>query len=282
MTKKNKNSQAEQPDLSELEALIQEASRIGEKMQKTFFMGNQNAAPQQSDLFFNFSDVSKTFFDVSSRYLQKPEVVIQATEQLMKDSFELWNEAMQAIEGSKDKIEPVTQPDNADKRFRDPIWEENPTFDFLKQSYLLYSRWVEGLLESIPNVKKETRRKAKFYSRQWVDALAPTNYPWTNPTVLMKSLETKGENLVKGYERFLEDMKNGASLLNIENTDRKAFKVGQDIAVTPGKVIFQNKLMQVIQYENKTKKVYKTPVLIVPAWINKYYILDLRSGNSMV
>lgn len=282
MTKSKKIENPAYSESQESKPLMRELYQLGEEIQKKFLTSKSASLLPQPDLFFNSFDITKSFFETSTRYIQKPEVFIQETQKLMQDAFKLWDEALEAIEGRKEELDPIVSPDRSDKRFKDPLWEKNPTFDFIKQSYLLYSQWVDRLVESTPDIEKNTRRKMKFYSRQFVDALSPTNFPLANPTVLMKALDTKGENLMKGYQRLIEDMQQGNAFLNIENTDRKAFKLGLDIAITPGKVIFQNKLMQLIQYEPKTKKVYASPVLIVPAWINKYYILDLRSGNSLV
>lgn len=197
--------------------------------------------------------------------------------ELWEDYVHLWQSSAQRIIG--ENTEPYIAPDPKDRRFKDEAWQENALFDFLKQSYLLSSRWLQRTMAEAGGMLDEhTAQKIEFYIRQFVDALSPSNFIATNPEVLKTTLETGGENLVKGLEHLLADMERG----KITMTDWNAFKVGKNLAVTPGKVIYQNDLMQLIQYEPTTQEVYRVPLLIIPAWINKYYILDLQPENSLV
>src|SRR5690606_32102184 len=180
------------------------------------------------------------------------------------------------------ETQPLVQPEKGDKRFKDPAWQENAIFDFLKQSYLLTARWMQNTVQDVEGVDPKVAKKVDFYTRQFIDALSPSNFLLTNPEVLRATVESKGENLVKGLQNLLEDLERGKGKLNIRMVDDKAFTVGGNIAVTPGKVIYQNDLMQLIQYEPATKEVYKRPLYIVPPWINKYYILDLKPENSFI
>lgn len=176
----------------------------------------------------------------------------------------------------------VAAPAKDDKRFKDPAWDENAVFDYMKQSYLLTSRWMQSTIKSVEGVDDKTARKVDFYTRQFVDAMSPTNFVMTNPAVLRTTMETGGENLVKGLENLLSDMEDGNGQLRIRMTDTDAFTLGQNIAVTPGQVVFQTDLMQLIQYAPTTEQALKKPLLIIPPWINKYYILDLQAKNSLV
>src|SRR5690606_18261662 len=166
--------------------------------------------------------------------------------------------------------------------FRDPAWDDHAVFDFIKQSYLLTSRWLVDTVNGLYGVDDKTKQKIDFYTRQFVDALAPSNFVMTNPEVLRATVESHGVNLLRGLNNLLEDLARGEGQLAIKMTDLEAFELGENIALTPGKVIYQNDLMQLIQYAPSTEEVYQRPLLIIPPWINKYYILDLRPKNSFV
>ncbi|MBT3768338.1 MAG: class I poly(R)-hydroxyalkanoic acid synthase, partial [Acidiferrobacteraceae bacterium] len=178
--------------------------------------------------------------------------------------------------------EKVIEPDSSDYRFRSEGWNDGHLFDFIKQSYLLASRYVMESTASVNGMDDKTREQIQFFTRQYVDAMAPTNLALTNPDVLKKTLETKGENLVKGFKTLLDDLERGKGKLQTRMVDIEAFDLGGNIALSPGQVVFQNDLIQLIQYEPQTKTVSKTPLLVVPPWINKYYILDLQPKNSLI
>src|SRR6202012_2558316 len=169
-----------------------------------------------------------------------------------------------------------------DRRFKDAAWQESTLFDYIKQSYLLTARWLQATVKQVDGLDDHTARKIDFYTRQFVDAMAPSNFVLTNPEVLRATIDSGGENLVNGLKHVLEDLERGKGKLMIRMTDFEAFKVGGNIAVTPGKVVYQNDLMQLIQYVPTTEKAHRRPLLIIPPWINKYYILDLRPDNSFV
>lgn len=180
------------------------------------------------------------------------------------------------------KSSPVIEPDPADRRFRDPEWTENPVFSFLKQSYLLNARWATAMAGALEGQDADTAMKIDFYTRQMVDAWSPTNFAMTNPEVLRAIKETNGANLSQGLKNLTQDMQQGSGSPMIRQTDMDAFTVGENLAVTEGSVVYQNELMQLIQYAPKTAKVRKRPLLIIPPWINKFYILDLQPENSFV
>lgn len=177
----------------------------------------------------------------------------------------------------------LSPDEHIDKRFKYQEWQENVLFNFIKQSYLLISRHIKTTIaDLIKNEDEAVARKLQFLSQQLIDAMAPTNFANLNPEVLAKITETNGENLLSGYKNLLEDMQQGRSLFNIKLTDTNSFKLGDNIGFTPGKVVFQNDVMQLIQYNAATESVYQYPLLIIPPWINKYYILDLQPENSLV
>jgi polyhydroxyalkanoate synthase subunit PhaC len=210
-----------------------------------------------------------------------PQKVVQGQLELMRDYQQLWLGTMQRLT-TQGPAEPVVTPEAGDNRFKDPAWSDNPMFDFIKQSYLLNARWLRKTLSEVDGIDPDTARKLDFYGRTLVDAMAPTNFPLTNPVVLRETADSKGENLRKGFSNFLEDMKSGGGALRPRHTDMNAFEVGRNIAVSAGAVVFQNELFQLLQYEPTTETVYKRPLLIVPPWINKFYILDLRPDNSFI
>jgi len=181
-----------------------------------------------------------------------------------------------------EQTEPVIAPDPRDKRFADPEWSQNQFFDFLKQAYLLTTQWSERLVKGAADVDEHTRKKAEFYVRQIANAISPSNFVFTNPELLRETLSSNGENLVRGMHMLSEDIRAGHGTLKIRQSDLSTFGVGRNLALTAGKVVFQNELMQLIQYEATTKEVLKIPLLIVPPWINKFYILDLTPEKSFI
>ncbi len=180
------------------------------------------------------------------------------------------------------QIEPVIEPSSGDKRFKDKDWSENQIFDFIKQSYLLTARWMQETVADVKGLDEHTRKKVEFYTKQFADALSPSNFVFTNPEVLRATLQSNGENLVKGLNNLLIDLERGKGQLAIRQTDMEYFEVGRNLALTPAKIVYQNELMQLIQYVPTTDEQYARPLLIFPPWINKYYILDLGEKNSFV
>jgi len=198
----------------------------------------------------------------------------------MQQSIALWDATIRRMQG--EKVEPLVQPERGDRRFKDPAWAEDLVFDYLKQSYLLASRWVQGLCHDVEGLDPKAQEKVEFYTRQFVSATSPSNFAFTNPQVMRKAKDTGGENLVKGLKNLIGDLEKGKGRLKISMTDAEAFEVGKNLAVTPGKVIYQNDLMQLIQYAPSTETVHKRPLLLVPPWINKFYVMDLQPKNSLI
>ena len=225
-------------------------------------------------------NVGSAFIEMTRRMMANPAPVIEAQFTLWQDYMRLWQRAAERFLGGNPA--PVVQPSPSDHRFKDVAWQESALFDFIKQSYLLTARWMQSTVKKVDGLDDKTAQKIDFYTRQFVDAIAPTNFVATNPEVLRATVDSGGENLVNGLKHLLEDLERGKGRLMIKMTDLDSFKVGKNIAVSPGKVVFRNDLIELIQYAPATAKVQRTPLLIVPPWINKFYILDLRPTNSFV
>ena len=226
-------------------------------------------------------NVGNAFLEMTSKLLSNPSRMVEAQFGLWRDYVTLWQNTTRRM-WSGEEPEPVIAHDPKDKRFADPAWKENEVFDFIKQSYLLSARYISDVVTHVDGLNPKTAQKVDFYARQFINALSPSNFALTNPEVLRKARQTGGENLVRGLSNLLADLEHGRGNLRIKMTDTNAFKVGENIAVSEGKVIYQNELMQLIQYSPETENVCARPVLILPPWINKFYILDLRPKNSWV
>ncbi|MEX1148062.1 MAG: alpha/beta fold hydrolase, partial [Sphingomonadales bacterium] len=225
--------------------------------------------------------VSHAFLELTNRMMANPERMAEHQIAMWQDYMQLWQSSAMRMMG--ETVEPVVTPDEGDKRFKDEEWSENQIFDFIKQSYLLTARWTRNMVvASSKDLDRKQSEKLDFQIRQYIDAMSPSNFAMTNPEVIRTTLETGGDNLVRGLEHLLDDLERGHGKLAITQTDLDAFEVGVNVGASPGKVIFQNDLMQLIQYAPTTKTVYKTPLLILPPWINKFYILDLKPKNSLV
>ena len=198
----------------------------------------------------------------------------------LQDAIRLWQSTWLGFWGIKS--DPVIEPARSDHRFKDELWEEHPMYDFIKQAYLLTARCLYATLTGVKGLDAQTQAKVDFYTRQFIDALAPTNFLMTNPAAQREFLQSGGMSVLKGLRNLLKDIERGKGQLKISMTDLEAFELGKNIAVTPGKVVYQNKMMQLLQYNPSTEEVYKRPLLIVPPWINKFYILDLREKNSLI
>jgi polyhydroxyalkanoate synthase subunit PhaC len=226
------------------------------------------------------AEVVKTLAKVGEYWTREPQRYVEAQGRLMTGYMDLWSRSLKRMMG--EPAEPAAVPDPGDKRFKDPDWDENAFYDFLKQFYLISSRWAQGLVDDADELDSHTRHKADFYTRQITAALSPSNFVLTNPELLRETLASNGENLVRGLKMLAEDIEAGGGDLKIRQSDLGKFKVGENLALTPGKVIHQNDICQLIQYEATTEKVLKRPLLIVPPWINKYYILDLTPEKSFI
>jgi polyhydroxyalkanoate synthase len=226
------------------------------------------------------SDMVKTLVQVTEKWLVDPQKAIEAQSRLGLSFMDIWGKSLRRMQG--EEVDPAISPEPKDSRFSDEEWSSNAYFDFLKQAYLATSRWAEQMVEEAEDIDEPTRQKARFYIKQVSSALSPTNFLTTNPEVIRQTFEESGANLARGMKMLAEDIEAGHGELKIRQTDATRFKVGENMANTPGKVVFRNDLIELIQYSPTTEKVLARPLLIVPPWINKYYILDLNPDKSFI
>ncbi|MEM1396304.1 MAG: class I poly(R)-hydroxyalkanoic acid synthase [Pseudomonadota bacterium] len=225
-------------------------------------------------------NISEAYKEMMEGFASDPATVLQRQFNLYGAYAKLFANAGRKLTG--EEVRPTAAPKPGDKRFRHKAWSENYLLDFIKQSYLITADWLQDTIADLEYDDEHDRKRATFYTRQFVDALAPTNFPMLNPDVIDATLETRGENLMKGLKNLLEDIDRGGGDLDIRQADLDYFKLGENVATTPGKVVFQNDIMQLIQYEPTTEQVAKRPLVIFPPWINKFYILDLQAKNSFI
>ena len=275
MTKQESTSKM--PDPQQLAAtyaeVAQRASKLlNDHMQRQLKHGVQ---PPTDEL-----GVAQAFFDMASKMFANPYKVMQAQLGLVWDYYNLWQNSMMRMAGMS--LAPLAQPRKGDNRFRDEQWENDFLFDFIKQSYLITARHVHDSVSAVEGMDATTKKKVDFFTTQFINALSPSNFAMTNPAVLRETVNTHGQNLLKGFNNLLRDIEEGGGQLRVKMTDESAFELGRNVAASPGKVVFQNELIQLLQFSPTTKEQYKRPLLIIPPWINKFYILDLRQDNSFI
>ncbi len=268
---------AELPDPQEIAKIYAEVAQrasvlIGEHMQRQLKKG---VATPSDEL-----GIAQAFMDMMAKLLANPYKLAQTQMNLVWDYFSLWQHSMLRFMGMH--AAPVAQPEKSDKRFKDEEWEKHFLFDFIKQSYLIAARHVHDTVCCVQGLDEQTQKKVNFYTRQYIDALSPSNFAITNPEVFRETLRSGGQNLLKGLNNLLRDIEDGGGQLRVKMTDTTAFELGKNVATTPGKVVFQTDMMQLIQYSPSTEQVLKRPLLVIPPWINKFYILDLREKNSFI
>jgi polyhydroxyalkanoate synthase len=276
-------SESQEPQINppDPEKLNQTMTKIAEQSQRVVQEFIQRQSSGESE--YNVLDptvVGRAFQELTTRMMSDPAKLMESQMKLWQGYLDLWQSTTKRMMG--EEAEPVATPAPSDKRFKDDEWKENPVFDYIKQSYLLASEFMLDSVRSVDGLDPKTAEKVDFYTRQYVDALAPTNFAVTNPQVIRRTIETGGENLLQGLSNMLDDLERGKGKLRVKMTDLEKFELGVNVAVTPGKVVFQNDLMQLLQYAPTTEIVHKRPLLIIPPWINKFYILDLREKNSFI
>ncbi len=253
------------------------AEQYGRFWEKAIVQPNSSEDPSASVL----SDFSEALREVGTAMLENPNKLMADQLDLMRQQQELYQNTVLRFLGKTP--EPVVAPDRSDRRFKNEEWTENPVFDYIKQLYLIQGNALMKMIHDTEGLDDHTRQKVEYFVRQYVNAMSPTNFPNMNPEVIRKTMETGGQNLAQGMAQLIKDMEGSAKgSLNVTMTDTSAFQVGRNVAVTPGKVVYQNDIMQLIQYSPSTEKAFKRPLLVVPPFINKYYILDLREDNSFL
>jgi polyhydroxyalkanoate synthase len=224
--------------------------------------------------------VGPALTEVMGHLAAQPDRLMRSQADLFTRYMDLWQSTMRRAAGGETKA--VVEPAKGDKRFADPEWSDNSAFDVMKQSYLLTSNWLNDLISNVEDVDPLSKRRVEFFMKMLTDAFSPSNFLMSNPAALREAAETHGESLVRGMENFAADLDRGGGQLSISQTDSTPFKVGENLATAPGKVIFQNELIQLLQFTPTTAQAHEIPLLIFPPWINKFYILDLRPENSMI
>ncbi len=258
-----------------LSAMMGEGARAAQ----AYFEGARQSGVDRS-ASDTMADAVRTLGGVADYWLSDPQRALQAQAKITSGFLSLWSQTLHRLSG--ENTPPIFAADPADKRFADPQWRENPVFDFLRQAHGLTVDWANSLVEDAKTSEPASRARAKFYLRQISGALSPSNFLPTNPQLLRETLEENGENLLRGMKMLANDMEAGKGHLRIRQADASSFELGVNMAATPGKVVFRNELFELIQYAPTTQEVYQRPVLIVPPWINKYYILDLNPQKSFV
>ncbi|RCK28705.1 PHA/PHB synthase family protein [Thalassospira lucentensis] len=276
------DQQAKETELNhpDPEKLSEAMAEIAERSQRLVadFLAKQAEDPEISDP--DPLNIGSAFVELTSQIMQNPTKLVEAQMDLWQQYYMLWHNTTLRMMG--EESEPVASPLRGDRRFRDEAWENNEVFDYIKQSYLLSSQWMQNLVHDVDGLDDKTAQKVEFYTRQFADAISPTNFLMTNPEVLRTTIESGGENLLKGLQNLLGDLERGKGKLQIRMTDLDAFKIGENVATSEGSVVGRTPLMELQQYTPSTDKVAKRPLMIVPPWINKYYILDLRPENSFI
>lgn len=240
-------------------------------------MGEADPCEDQESLY-----IGKVFMEALATLVADPNHVLEMQHHCFLDWMELCRNSAEQFLGVTAPVKAEAKPVEKDRRFRDDAWQQSAVYNFIKQSYLLNAKWVQQLMHHAGKMDPKLAKTVDFYTRQFVDAAAPSNFLMTNPEALRAMLESNGENLVHGLRNMRQDIERGGGKLKISVTDDSSFELGRNIAVTPGKVVFQNELMQLIQYAPSTEQVQGVPLLIVTAWIKKFYIMDLQAENSFV
>ncbi len=267
---------------------MKDPEQFAQNMVKLMNVGSQalsrwlddRRADNPQKIVSEWGEAGQIIGSVMASWANDPEKFAERQTKLAENMIDLWGRTNRRLLG--EKVEPLVQPAPGDNRFRDPEWSENPFFDFFKQAYLLGTNWAEDLIDNAEGVDESVRRRAQLYLTQITSALSPSNFPLTNPEVLRATMSSNAENLVEGMSQLVKDLEASGELLRIRQTDFSAFSVGKNLAVTPGKVMFRNEVAELIQYTPATEEVYSVPLLIVPPWINKYYILDLVPKKSFI
>ena len=221
-------------------------------------------------------NISGAMASLAKAVARDPATAMAAQMQLWKDWGGLWQKTATRMLGGE--AQAVIAPEQGDRRFRDPDWQRNAVFAFIQQSYLLAAQATAKMVSKLENIPEDERARVSFYTRQMLDAAAPSNFVLTNPEVMRATLASNGENLVKGLDNLLDDVERGKGIRQTAD----GFTVGENIATAPGKVVFRNRLIELLQFDPVTEQVYQRPLLIFPPWINKYYIMDLRPENSFI
>jgi len=267
------------PDHLDTREFARNMLTVGVKSQKLLLDFVARMAARESPAPLDPLNISGAMLSLAKAMSGDREAVVEAQTQWWNNFMTLWETTARRMLGGEAPA--VVEPAPGDRRFKADEWRQNEVFDFIKQSYLLTANAMQEMVGKLHGLDEKERDRVAFYTRQFADALAPTNFPLTNPDVLKATIASNGENLVKGLDNLLADIERGQGELSIRQT-ADGFVIGENVATTPGKAVFRNQIMELLQYSPATDEVYERPLLIFPPWINKYYILDLRPENSLV
>ena len=273
-----KQSEKPAPDPAQMATLYADIVRKSSQLVSQFLeRGKTGGLPGLKDEL----GITQAFFQAWAQLLSDPYKLAEAQMKFWQEAVSLWQHSMMKLMGHEAKA--IAEPHHTDRRFKHDDWQQNFLYDYIKQSYLIATRHLHRTLGQVEGLDPRTAKKVDFYTRQYIDAISPSNFLLTNPEVMRETVASGGQNLVKGLNNLLEDLaRGGGSQVRLRMTDENAFKLGVNIATTPGSVVFQNDLIQLIQYCPAEGPVYRRPLLVIPPWINKYYILDLREKNSFI
>ena len=282
MTRMDKPTPPPTTTAADVEAFARNLARMVEEGGKALaaYIAPRESGEVKPGYTEEITDAAKSIGEVAEYWLSDPQRALELQTRLGRAYLDLWAGAAHRMAG--ETYAPMATPSPGDKRFADPEWSSNQFYDFVKQAYLLTAGWADRLVKEADGVDPLTRQRAEFYIKQIINAAAPSNFVLTNPELLRETVASNAENLVTGMQMLTEDIRAGKGTLKIRQSDNSKFEVGVNLATTPGKVIFQNELMQLIQYAPATEKVLKAPLLIVPPWINKFYVLDLTPEKSFI
>ena len=284
------NSDSGKPDTADISQSMAEMAETSQRMISEFLARQMSGGTMTGSVGGDDANggslnpdplnIGGAFTELTTHMMSDPAKLMEANMALWQDYTKLWQNTVTRMMGGE--AEPMVTPEPGDRRFKHESWNENNVFDYIKQSYLLTSRWMQSTVGDVEGLDDKDSQKVDFYTRQLTEAMSPSNFVMTNPEVLAATAESGGENLVNGLKNLLEDMDEGTGQLKIKMTDEDAFETGVNVAESTGKVIYRNDLIELIQFDPSTKKVAQRPLLIIPPWINKFYTLDLRKENSLI
>lgn len=281
MTKDNMDQMADLPGMEESKEFASNMAVAMQRSQEVWAQMMEATARENSKPDADPMNVAPVWTEFTREMFNHPQEMAEKSLELWVAQAELWRRTMAGWMGGE-QSEPLIEPERGDKRFKANEWSENQVFSFMKQTYLLTSRWAQDLAHNLGDMPDRDRRKLEFIMRNMMEAMSPSNFAATNPEVLRTTIEEKGANLARGAEALARDVARGKGKLIISQTDMNAFRVGENMALTEGSVVFRNNILELIQYAPKTEKVWAKPLLFIPPWINKFYVLDLNTKKSMM
>ncbi len=259
------------------EELSENLQKISQEYNEVMLKLIDNKNLQSNSIFDKYKIMSEPLNKMLASIVSKPHKMFEYQLDYYQKYNSIINNIVDRFSGNKE-VKPLFEAGKKDARFKDETWNENFYFDFIKQTYLMTNKWFEQIVDEQDELEVSDSKRAKFVIKQYIDAMSPSNFVFTNPAVLKKTFETKGENLIQGLKNLKTDIDNN----KITTTKKGEFKLGENLGITEGNIVYQNEIMQLIHYKPLNDKCFEIPLLIMPPWINKYYILDMKPQNSFV